>query len=52
MNAKVGGTFVMMLGAGKVQGGRVFIQQPYLLNYKRNGSETKSYRHIYNITVK
>ncbi|MBU49234.1 MAG: hypothetical protein CL920_11105 [Deltaproteobacteria bacterium] len=45
-----GGTISLMFGIGKFEGGRVFIQKPYVLDYKRKGSESQNYRHIYNLT--
>lgn len=51
-NTTAAGTIKLMLGIGRLEGGRVFIQKPYKLEYTRSSSDDKNYRHIYSIYVR
>jgi len=48
---KATGNLNLFITVGEVKGGRVLIQKPYILKYKRNGTESSNYRHVYNVQV-
>lgn len=49
---KASGGISVIMSTGKIKGGRVFVNQPYLMQYNRLSSEQKNYRHIFPINIK
>lgn len=45
------GNVRILLSTGRMSNGRVFVNQPYILQYKRTSLETKSYRHIFPVRI-
>ncbi len=45
------GEVLLIIAEGSIEGGRVAVQQPYLLQYKRTASEKQNFKHIYTFTA-
>ncbi len=49
MKPNAPGEVVLIIAKGEIKGGKVAVHPPYLLQYKRTGSETQNFKHIFTL---